>query len=133
MHGMVFLMLWQSHNIDYNIYHNIGITVKCKEHTGYKEQLWIFLDICPAPIGYEHIILHVSDHLHQYVAIAYGYFILRPLPAIHKINALREVFWHRVGKFLLKSIIALLLLILCFLISYESAKNYNQTLWHWFE
>ncbi len=29
--------------------------------------------------------------------------------AIHEINALREVFWQRVGKFLLKSIIALLI------------------------
>ncbi len=32
---------------------------------------------------------------------------LRTIPATHEINALREVFWQRVGKFLLKSIIAL--------------------------
>ncbi len=34
-------------------------------------------------------------------------FKLRTIPAIHKINALREVLWQRVGKFLLKSIITL--------------------------
>ncbi len=33
--------------------------------------------------------------------------ILRAIPAIHEINALREVLWQRVGKFLLKSTIAL--------------------------
>ena len=34
-------------------------------------------------------------------------YILRAIPAIHEINARRGVFWQRVGKFLLKSIIAL--------------------------
>ena len=55
--------------------------------------------VLPAPIGapieYPHSILHVSYHL------------LRAIPVIHEINALREVFGQRVGKFLLKSIIAL--------------------------
>ena len=33
--------------------------------------------------------------------------ILRAIPTIHEINFLREVLWQQVGKFLLKSIIAL--------------------------
>ncbi len=42
--------------------------------------------------------------------------ILRAIPAIHETNALREVLWHRMGKFLLKSTIAL-----C---RYKSPLNY---------
>ena len=37
----------------------------------------------------------------------WSYLILRAIPAIHEINALREIFWQRMGKFLLKSIITL--------------------------
>ncbi len=40
-------------------------------------------------------------------AMAWSYLILRVIPAIPEINALREVLWQQVGKFLLKSIIAL--------------------------
>ncbi len=43
--------------------------------------------------------------------MVFGYLILRAIPDIHEINALREVFLQRVGKFLLKSIIALCLLL----------------------
>ena len=39
--------------------------------------------------------------------MTWSYLILRVIPVIHEINALREVFWEWVGKFLLKSIIAL--------------------------
>ncbi len=35
--------------------------------------------------------------------ITWSYLILRVIPAIHETNALREVLWQRVGKFLLKS------------------------------
>ncbi len=58
-------------------------------------------------------ILHVSDHIPQYVAIAccyvmtLGYLMLRAIPGIHETNALREVLWQRVGKFLLESTITL--------------------------
>ncbi len=40
--------------------------------------------------------------------MTWSYFILRAIPEIHELNALREVFGQRVGKFLLKSIITLL-------------------------
>ncbi len=52
-----------------------------------------------APIEYVNNILHVSDHVPP---------ALRAIPAIHETNALREVLWQRVGKYLLKSTIALL-------------------------
>ncbi len=39
--------------------------------------------------------------------MTWGYLILWAIPVIHEINALREVSGQRVGKFLLKSIIAL--------------------------
>ena len=42
--------------------------------------------------------MHTASHMS---VITYP----RAIPAIHEITALREVFWHRVGKFLLKSII----------------------------
>ncbi len=38
---------------------------------------------------------------------SWSYLILRAIPAIHETNALREVLWQPVGKFLLKSTIAL--------------------------
>ncbi len=38
---------------------------------------------------------------------SYMLVILRAIPAIHVLNALREVLGQRVGKFLLKTIIAL--------------------------
>ena len=50
---------------------------------------------------------HVSDHIPPCVAIAWSYLILRAIPAINETNAPREVLWQRVGKFLLKSTIAL--------------------------
>ena len=43
----------------------------------------------------------------QWSLTSWSYLILRAIPAIHEIYALREVFWQRVGKFLFKSIIAL--------------------------
>ncbi len=79
----------------------------CKEWQG------LFLGICPhlrhqyrkpywIPV-YTHSILHVTDDLY---VMTRSYLILRAVPEIHEINALREVLWQQVGKFLLKSIIA---------------------------
>ena len=39
--------------------------------------------------------------------MTWSHLILRPIPIIHETNALRGVLWQRVGKFLLKSTIAL--------------------------
>ncbi len=46
-------------------------------------------------------------NMHAAVYMSVITLILRAIPAIHEINALREVFWRRVGKFLFKSIITL--------------------------
>ena len=49
----------------------------------------------------------VSAHISGFnIGAPIGY-KLRAIPAIHEINALREVLWQQLGKFLLKSIIAL--------------------------
>ena len=48
----------------------------------------------------------LNMHTASYMS-AITYLILRAIPAIHEINALREVSWQRVGKFLFKSTIAL--------------------------
>ncbi len=54
--------------------------------------------------------------LHMYTAsymsviiyvMTWSYLIRRAIPAVNEINALKEVLWQQVGKFLLKSIIAL--------------------------
>ncbi len=45
--------------------------------------------VCQVGIEYAHIILHVSDHLPLYV-MTRSYLILRAIPVIHEINALKE-------------------------------------------
>ncbi len=50
--------------------------------------------------------MSVIMYLHIYV-MTWSYLIQMAIPAIQETNALREVLWQRVGKFLLKSTIAL--------------------------
>ncbi len=52
-------------------------------------------------------ILHMERPKIDWYVMTWSYLILRSMPAIHEINALREVLGQRMGKFLLKSIIAL--------------------------
>ncbi len=64
----------------------------------------------PYWIGRQHLTCQwsrTSICCHSMWFLVWSYLILRAIWAIHEANALREVLWQRVGKFLLKSTIAL--------------------------
>ncbi len=72
----------------------------------FKSQDYPFLILCAAPS------LNVATYSKIYIVsltITLSYPILRTIPLMHEKNALREVSLQWVGKFLLKSIIALYL------------------------